>query len=66
MQRNAMYRDKECQSLKQFEADKAKELAQLRAELAAKENELARPARRAGEQGEPRCLKPIRSRSKSA
>ena len=41
MQRNAMYRDKECASLKQFEADKARELAQLRAELAAKENEVA-------------------------
>ncbi len=42
MQRNAMYRDKECASLSQFEVDKAKELAQLRAELAAKENEVAR------------------------
>ena len=42
MQRNAMYRDKECQSLIQFEANKARELAQLRAELAAKEDEVAR------------------------
>jgi len=42
LQRNAMYRDKECHSLIQFEANKAKELAQLRAELAAKEDEVAR------------------------
>jgi ferredoxin--NADP+ reductase len=40
MQRNAMYRDKECQSLKQFEQHKEEDLAQLRAELAAKEAEL--------------------------
>jgi ferredoxin--NADP+ reductase len=41
MQRNAMYRDKECQSLSYFEAHKQEELAQLRAELAAKEEEVA-------------------------
>ena len=41
MQRNAMYRDKECQSLKYFEEHKEEELAQLRAELAAKEQEVA-------------------------
>ena len=41
MQRNAMYRDKECQSLKYFEQHKTEELTQLRAELAAKEAELA-------------------------
>ncbi len=35
MQRNTMYRDKECESLKQFVQNKAKEVAQLRAELAA-------------------------------
>jgi len=40
IQRNAMYRDKECESLKQFEQHKQEELAQLRAELAAKETEL--------------------------
>ena len=40
MQRNAMYRDKECESLKQFELHKQEELGQLRAELAAKEAEL--------------------------
>lgn len=34
MQRNAMYRDKECQSLKLFEEHKLEELAQLRAGLA--------------------------------
>jgi ferredoxin--NADP+ reductase len=41
MQRNTMYREKECQSLKYFEQHKAEELTQLRAELAAKEAELA-------------------------
>lgn len=41
MQRNAMYREKECWSLKAFEAHKAEELVQLRAELAAKEHPLA-------------------------
>jgi len=41
MQRNGMYRDKECQSLKYFEQHKTEELTQLRAELAAKEAELA-------------------------
>jgi ferredoxin--NADP+ reductase len=35
MQRNAMYRLKECESLKQFMQNKHKEVAQLRAELAA-------------------------------
>ncbi len=35
MQRNAMYREKECQSLKDFEAHKDEELVQIRAELAA-------------------------------
>jgi len=40
IQRNAMYCDKECESLKQFEQHKQEELAQLRAELAAKETEL--------------------------
>jgi ferredoxin--NADP+ reductase len=34
MQRNAMYREKECQSLKHFEEHKDEELAQLRADLA--------------------------------
>ena len=37
MQRNAMYREKECQSLKDFEAHKDEELVQLRAGLAAEE-----------------------------
>jgi ferredoxin--NADP+ reductase len=37
MQRNSMYRDKECQSLKHFEEHKEEELAQLRAELAAQD-----------------------------
>jgi ferredoxin--NADP+ reductase len=41
MQRNAMYRGKECQSLKHFEEHKEEELAQLRAELVKKENEVA-------------------------
>jgi ferredoxin/flavodoxin---NADP+ reductase len=37
MQRNAMYREKECASLKLFEQNREKELAGLRAELAAAE-----------------------------
>ena len=37
MQRNAMYREKECQSLKTFEEHRDEELVQLRAELAAEE-----------------------------
>jgi ferredoxin--NADP+ reductase len=41
MQRNTMYRGKECQSLKYFEEHKEEELADLRAELAAKEKEVA-------------------------
>lgn len=36
-QRNSMYRNQECQSLKEFEAHKDEELAELRAELAAQE-----------------------------
>ena len=42
MQRNSMYRDKECESLKEFQEHKQEELAQLRAELSAKEEEVAR------------------------
>lgn len=42
MQRNSMYRNKECASLKHFEEHKAEEVAELRAELAAKEREAAR------------------------
>jgi ferredoxin--NADP+ reductase len=41
MQRNQMYRDKECQSLKDFEEHKEEELAQLRADLAAEETHYA-------------------------
>jgi ferredoxin--NADP+ reductase len=37
MQRNAMYRDKECQSLKQFQENKDAQVAELREELAAGE-----------------------------
>ena len=40
MQRNSMYRQKECESLRQFEEHKQAELAQLRSELAAKESGL--------------------------
>lgn len=42
MQRNSMYRDKECESLRYFEEHKAEEVAQLRAELAAREREMSR------------------------
>ncbi len=41
MQRNSMYREKECQSLKQFQEHTMEELVELRAELAEKERELA-------------------------
>ena len=41
MQRNAMYRDKECLSLREFKLHQQEELAQLRAEIAAREKELA-------------------------
>jgi ferredoxin--NADP+ reductase len=41
MQRNAMYRDKECQSLRYFEEHKQEELVQLRADLAARQREVA-------------------------
>ncbi|HEV2486074.1 MAG TPA: sulfide/dihydroorotate dehydrogenase-like FAD/NAD-binding protein [Terracidiphilus sp.] len=41
IQRNAMYRDKECQSLRYFEEHKDEELAQLRADLSAKEDEIS-------------------------
>jgi len=37
MQRNAMYHDKECESLKHFNENKEEDLAELRAELAAGE-----------------------------
>ena len=41
MQRNAMYRGQECQSLKQFELHRQEELARVRAALATKEKEAA-------------------------
>jgi ferredoxin--NADP+ reductase len=40
MQRNTMYREKECESLKHFELHKQEQLGQIRAELAAKEAEM--------------------------
>jgi len=42
MQRNSMYRDKECQSLKHFQDHSTEELAELRAELAGKQIEESR------------------------
>jgi len=42
MQRNAMYRGQECQSLKQFEEHKHAELAQHRARIAGMEKESAK------------------------
>jgi ferredoxin--NADP+ reductase len=46
MQRNAMYRDKECKSLKRFQANKDEELKQMRAraaaQIAAEESHYAR------------------------
>ena len=41
MQRNAMYREHECESLRRFEEHKQDELAQMRGEVAAREAELA-------------------------
>ncbi len=41
MQRNAMYRDKECESLKRFEEDKEQELAQIRAQLPSRRRNMA-------------------------
>jgi hypothetical protein len=40
MQRNAMYREKESASLKQFQQNMEAEVAELRKELAAQETEL--------------------------
>jgi ferredoxin--NADP+ reductase len=39
MQRNARYRDKECQALKRFEENKVEELARLRAQFATGETD---------------------------
>jgi len=52
MQRNAMYRSQECQSLKEFERHKQEELAALRAALASKEKEAAQLRARLEAQGE--------------
>jgi flagellar basal body rod protein FlgB len=41
MQRNAMYRGQECQSMKAFEEHREKELARLRASVARREKEAA-------------------------
>jgi ferredoxin--NADP+ reductase len=41
MQRNTMYREKECQSLKQFQENKDEQVAELREELAAGERDHA-------------------------
>ena len=52
MQRNAMYRSQECQSLKEFEQHKHEELAAMRAALATKEKEAAQLRARLEAQGE--------------
>ena len=52
MQRNAMCRSQECQSLKEFERHKQEELAALRAALASKEKEAAQLRARLEAQGE--------------
>ena len=54
MQRNAMYRGQECQSLQQFEQHKQQELAQLRATIETREKEAARLRARLEAQQEPR------------
>jgi len=52
LQRNAMYRGQECQSLKEFERHKQEELVALRAALATKEKEAAQLRARLEAQGE--------------
>jgi ferredoxin--NADP+ reductase len=52
MQRNAMYRGQECQSLKTFEQHKQEELAALRASLATREKETAQLRARLQAQGD--------------
>ncbi len=52
LQRNAMYRSQECQSLKEFERHKQEELVALRAALASKEKEAAQLRARLEAQGE--------------
>jgi ferredoxin/flavodoxin---NADP+ reductase len=52
MQRNAMYRGQECQSLKDFEQHKQEELTALRVSLAAKAKEAAQFRARLEAQGE--------------
>jgi ferredoxin--NADP+ reductase len=54
MQRNAMYRSQECQSLKEFERHKQEELVSLRAALATKEKEAAQLRAKLEAQGEKR------------
>ncbi len=54
MQRNAMYRGQECQSLTQFELHRQEELARVRAALATKEKEAAQLRARLEAQGEER------------
>ena len=57
MQRNAMYRGKECQSLKHFEEHKEEELAQLRADLAAQQKEVSEFRAEARRKGRAPCLR---------
>ena len=52
MQRNAMYRSQECQSLKAFEQHRQEELARVRTALATREKEAARLRARLEAQGE--------------
>ncbi len=52
MQRNAMYRGQECQSLKEFERHKQEELTRVRSALATKEKETAQLRARLDAQGE--------------
>ena len=54
MQRNAMYRGQECQSLKEFELHKQEELARVRFALATREKEAAQLRAKLEAQGEKR------------
>jgi hypothetical protein len=51
MQRNAMYRGQECQSLKAFDQHRAEELARHRATVATKEKETAQLRSKLEKQG---------------
>ena len=64
MQRNAMYRGQECQSLKAFEQHKQEELAALRARAGHKGKEAAQLRARLSAKGRREGLRPPRAEEK--